>query len=168
MAPKVSTISRWDSGEWRRCCSFWPWMSPSHGASDFKSVAVAGRFASRARDLPEAMISRSTMSSSSSRVMPASSSSARKAGACGTEKTPEMRARSVPVRTTSAEARPPNRSPSESTMIDLPLPVSPVNRFRPVWNRSRRRSTTAKFSTCNSTSILFSLERRCRVPPLYQ
>ena len=36
-----------------------------------------------------------------------------------------------PARTISAEARPPNSSPSASTTIDLPLPVSPVSRFSP-------------------------------------
>jgi len=38
-------------------------------------------------------------------------------------------ARASPVRMASAEARPPSSSPSAPTTIDLPLPVSPVNRF---------------------------------------
>ena len=42
-----------------------------------------------------------------------------------------MRARAAPVRTDSWDARPPNSSPSASTTIDLPLPVSPVSRLRP-------------------------------------
>ncbi len=41
------------------------------------------------------------------------------------------RARSAPVRTISGAARLPSKSPSASTTIDLPLPVSPVSRFSP-------------------------------------
>ena len=41
------------------------------------------------------------------------------------------RARSASDRTMSAEARPPKTSPSASTTMDLPLPVSPVSRFKP-------------------------------------
>ena len=44
---------------------------------------------------------------------------------------PATRARASPVRIISAEARPPNSSPSASTTIDFPLPVSPVSRFSP-------------------------------------
>ena len=38
---------------------------------------------------------------------------------------------SSPVRTRSAEARPPSSRPTASTRIDLPAPVSPVRTFRP-------------------------------------
>ncbi len=62
---------------------------------------------------------------------------------CGASKMAETRARSVSDRTMSADARPPKTSPSASTTMDLPLPVSPVSRLSPAWNLTRTRSTTA-------------------------
>jgi len=87
--------------------------------------------------------SRSTKSSLSSISMPAASSNLVKEGLGVTSKMPETRARSAPARIMSEEARPPKRRPRASTTIDLPLPVSPVSRFRPRWKRTRRRSMTA-------------------------
>ena len=56
-----------------------------------------------------------------------------KAASLGASKMAATRARSVSERTMSAEARPPRTSPSASTTMDLPLPVSPVSRFSPAW-----------------------------------
>ena len=56
---------------------------------------------------------------------------ARRLRSSRTSKMPATRARSSPERTMSAEARPPSSSPRASTTMDLPLPVSPVSRFRP-------------------------------------
>lgn len=51
--------------------------------------------------------------------------------------------RAAPERTSSPEARSPNSSDRASTTSDLPLPVSPVSRFKPRWKRTRTRSITA-------------------------
>ena len=77
-------------------------MSPRCGARSLRKAAVTGRFATQARDLPPARISRSMSSSPSSASIPASSSSAAADG--GTSKMPDKRARSAPERTISAEA----------------------------------------------------------------
>ena len=56
------------------------------------------------------------------------------------ENTPVIRARSDPLRISSGEALPPKSSSTASTMIDLPLPVSPVSRLKPGCSSRSRLS----------------------------
>ena len=83
------------------------------------------------------------MISSPSVSIPDSASRATNAASQGGSKIPDTRARRAPERTMSTLARAPNSNASESTTIDLPLPVSPVSRFSPGWNATRSWSTTA-------------------------
>ena len=53
-------------------------------------------------------------------------------------------AASSPVRTRSADARPPSSSPTASTRMDLPAPVSPVKTFSPGSNSTSTASMTAR------------------------
>ena len=62
----------------------------------------------------------------------------------GVSKMASTAAVSSPVRTRSAEARPPTSRPTAPTRMDLPAPVSPVRTFRPGSNSSSRRSMTAR------------------------
>ncbi len=57
-------------------------------------------------------------------------------------------ARSAPLRTHSAPARPPASSSRASTIMDLPAPVSPVSTVRPGWNSSSTASISAKSRIC--------------------
>ena len=104
---------------------------PGSGASSLSSATATGRLPTNARDLPPARISRSISSSPSSTSMPAGSSSRRTAPGRALRRCRRCARALSPVRIISADARPPNSSPSASTTIDLPLPVSPVSRFRP-------------------------------------
>ena len=62
----------------------------------------------------------------------------------GVSKMASMAAVSSPVRTRSAEARPPTSRPTAPTRMDLPAPVSPVRTLRPGSNSSSSRSMTAR------------------------
>ncbi len=110
------------------------WSDVSLAARAYRhnvKATVTGREPAQARDLPEAVISRSSRSSPSSAEMPACSSSVRRRGSEGSSKMPETRARCSPVRIMSGEARPPNRRLRAPTTRLLPLPVSPVSTLKP-------------------------------------
>src|SRR3954469_4013538 len=64
-----------------------------------------------------------------------------------------MLAVSSPVRTRSADARPPTSRPTAPTRIDLPAPVSPVNALRPGPNSRASSSMTARCRILRNRSI---------------
>src|SRR5262245_30479902 len=63
-------------------------------------------------------------------------------------------ARSAPARITSAPPRPPHKSCSASTTMDLPAPVSPVSTVSPGRNSSSIESMIAKSRICRWVSIV--------------
>src|SRR5438477_6929862 len=65
-----------------------------------------------------------------------------------------MLARSAPCRTWSAPPRAPSARLSASMISDLPLPVSPVSRFRPGPNLTLDSATRARSRTLSSFSKL--------------
>src|SRR5690348_3607379 len=69
------------------------------------------------------------------------------------EKSPSMNALRSLLLTISEAKRPPMSTPSASTMIDLPEPVSPVSRFNPRSNSTRSSSIRAMFEMLSSVSI---------------
>src|SRR6266498_443321 len=71
-----------------------------------------------------------------------------------TEKSPSIKARSAPDLSRSEEKRPPSSTPSASTMIDFPEPVSPVSRLSPRSNSTCRLSINAIFEMFNKASIV--------------
>ena len=60
---------------------------------------------------------------------------------------------SLPVRTSSLDVLSPRIALIESTIIDLPAPVSPVRTLKPVENSMSAFSITAIFSILNVLSI---------------
>jgi hypothetical protein len=74
---------------------------------------------------------------------PAFSSNASNSGFGVTENSPSIDPRSVPDFNSSLVNLPPISTPSASTMIDLPDPVSPVSRLRPFSNSTCRSSIKA-------------------------
>ena len=62
-------------------------------------------------------------------------------------------------------ARPPKRRLSASTMMDLPVPVSPVSTLKPGANSISSRSMVAKLVTLRSRSIALFKKRACQVGP---
>src|ERR1700722_13311606 len=70
--------------------------------------------------------------------------------------TPSTLARSVPVRTSSALARSPSRSPSAPTIIDFPAPVSPDRTLNPPASGRVTDSMIARFLTRSSVSMTSS------------
>ena len=73
--------------------------------------------------------------------------------AASVSKTADTTPYSAPVRTSSRLVRAPSTAPSESTMIDLPAPVSPVRTVNPLPNSISAFSITAIFSICSCVSI---------------
>src|SRR5207247_369137 len=61
--------------------------------------------------------------------------------------------RAAPSRTSSTDPRPPARSDSASTRIDLPAPVSPVMTVSPASSSISRSSTMARFLTVSRRSM---------------
>src|SRR5678816_2863692 len=58
-----------------------------------------------------------------------------------------------PVRTRSDDARAPSSSPTASTRMDLPAPVSPVRTLRPASNSTSTASMTARWETLRKRSM---------------
>src|SRR6185369_17075762 len=69
------------------------------------------------------------------------------------ENNPSIEPRSAPDFSSSLVNRPPIKTPSASTMIDLPDPVSPVSRFNAPSNSTRRSSISAMLEILRSCSI---------------
>ena len=114
-------------------------------ASSRSAALVASAPSMKARLRPWAEISRRTISS---RARPASRRWLRWSRV------------SSPVRTRSAEARPPTSRPTAPTRMDLPAPVSPVRTFKPGSNSSSRRSMTARWRMREGSASMHG--RKCQ------
>ena len=110
----------------------------------------------KARERPSALMTRRSRhwSSSSSAC---SSSQSRARGRPDTSNSALNSARFAPLRTSLPLPRSPRTSPSASTRMDLPAPVSPVRTVMPGSNSTSMRSTIAKSRTCSVTSTVSCL-----------
>src|SRR5215216_6002574 len=113
----------------------------SRADRSLSAPAVASAPLMKARLRPWAVISRRTSSSSPQFSKMAS-----------------IVAPSSPVRTRSADARPPRSRPTASTRIDLPAPVSPVSTLKPGSNSTSTASITARFRMRRKRSMCADLE----------
>ena len=105
----ASSRSRCAAGSSSTWCSCWPWRSTSRAAASRSAADVTSAPSTNARLRPCAETSRRTISSAPSGVF---------------EDGLDRRL-SSPVRTRSAEARPPTSRPTAPTRIDLPAPGLP-------------------------------------------
>src|SRR5450631_1436107 len=117
-----------------------------------KSCSGAAWPFKKARERPSLPTTRRTVSSPSQLMACSSSQRFSSRGACTTSKVAETSARSAPWRTTSAPARPPARSCSASTTMDLPAPVSPVSTVKPGRHSISMASMMAKSRICSEVS----------------
>ena len=106
-------------------------MSTSRSPSSFSWASVAGRPLIQARLLPCASSTRRSSTSSPSAASSCSASHAPTAGASATSNVAASSARSAPGRSCRSSKRSPSSSPSASSRMDLPAPVSPVSTVRP-------------------------------------
>src|ERR1700754_102822 len=101
---------------------------------------------------PVAESSRRTISSSPF-CSPEFSSRVSSCGFRVKENNPSIDPRSAPDFSSSLVKRPPIRTPSASTMIDFPDPVSPVSKFNAPSNSTRRSSISAMLEMLRSCGI---------------
>ena len=142
--PSASSSGRWVAGSSRAWCSCWPCSSTSSPTS----VAERRR---RWRAAP----------STKARLRPWAVTSRRTIDARGRRRSrrwPRRSAGSSPVRTRSAEARPPSSRPTAPTSMDLPAPVSPVSTLNACSKSTDADSMTARFLIARYRIIEWSPE----------
>src|SRR5258705_3124919 len=137
-----SSSGRCASGSSSAWCSCCPCSSTRRAERSRSAAAVASAPLMNDRLRPWLLISRRTISSR----------------ALGSSKMASIVASASPVRTRSADARAPSRSPTASTRIDLPAPVSPVRTLNPGSNSTSTASITARLRMRRKRSMHAELQ----------